>query len=68
VNSPAEDAAKTLLQVIALVGAIVVLSLIVHKGYADVSILAQKHSGLEFWMALARYLLGNLAGGSTPDA
>jgi len=36
------------------------LSMIAHKGYADVSALALRHSGDEFWKALGRYLLGNL--------
>ena len=32
-----------------------------HKGYADVSMLAREHPG-GFWQALARYLFRNLAG------
>jgi hypothetical protein len=37
--------------------------MILHKGYADISLLAQQHSGDRFWWALARYFIGNLAGG-----
>ena len=38
------------------------LSMIAHKGYVDVSALAQQHSGERFWLALARYFITNLAG------
>ena len=45
-----------------------ILGMIVHKGYNDVSALAEKHSGKQFWVALARYCIGNLAGGGKmPD-
>jgi hypothetical protein len=37
--------------------------MILHKGFADIAALAQKHGDSEFWQALARYLIGNLAGG-----
>jgi len=42
---------------------VVMSTAILHKGAVDVSGLAYKHSGKEFWVALARYLIGNLAGG-----
>lgn len=44
------------------------LSMILHKGYVDVSALAQQHSGEKFWLALARYFLRNIAGGGPPDS
>jgi hypothetical protein len=37
---------------------------IAHKGATDIASLAQRHAGAEFWPALARYLIGNIAGGS----
>lgn len=50
-------------QAIAIGCLAVLFSMIVHKGYVDVSALAAKHSGGEFWVAVARYLLANLASG-----
>jgi hypothetical protein len=41
---------------------------IAHKGVADLTALAQRHAGAEFWPALARYLIGNIAGGSSAGA
>jgi hypothetical protein len=37
-------------------------AVIVHKGFVDISALAQQYSGGEFWTRLARYLLANLGG------
>jgi len=54
---------RNVLQILAVFCAIVVLSIILHKGYAGIAALAQKYSGGEFWRALARYLMQNLAGG-----
>jgi hypothetical protein len=54
---------KNLLQVAAVFCMIGVWAIIVHKAYGTVSVMAQKHSGAEFWLALARYLMANLAGG-----
>lgn len=62
-NNRTSEAAKTLGQIVAIVCAAVLFSMIVHKGYADVSALARLHSGERFWLALARYLIGNIAGG-----
>jgi len=42
---------------------IALVSIILYKGYADVSALYQKYSGEEFWLRLVRYLVANLAGG-----
>ncbi|MBI3375248.1 MAG: hypothetical protein HY017_26310 [Betaproteobacteria bacterium] len=57
------NAFATLLQVLAILCAVLFLSMILHKGIADVSALALKHSGAKFWEALAQYVLRNLAGG-----
>lgn len=54
---------KTALQIVAILGLALIFVVILHKGYADVSRLAQEHSGANFWGALARYLFKNLAGG-----
>ena len=40
-----------------------ILGMVAHKGHADISVLAEKHSGREFWVELARYFIGNLGGG-----
>jgi hypothetical protein len=58
----ADEAAKTLLQVAALALGALIVSMIAHKFYVDVSLLAQQHPGERFWWALARYFIGNLAG------
>jgi hypothetical protein len=60
------NAAGTALQVVAIAVIALILSTIAHKAYVDVSALAHKHSGQEFWVALARYFIGNLAGGGKP--
>lgn len=57
------DAAKTLLQVFAIALGCFILSVIAHKFYVDISLLAQQHSGEKFWWAFGRYLITNLAGG-----
>ena len=51
------------LQILAVFCAIVIWAMILHKGSADISALAQKHSGGEFWVALAKYYLRNIGGG-----
>jgi hypothetical protein len=61
-----EEAARTLLQALAILCMAMILSMIAHKGYVDVSLLAHRHSGAQFWIALAQYLIGNLAGGPRP--
>ena len=55
--------AKNVTQAIAILCIAGLLAMIAHKGYADISLLSQKHSGTEFWVAFGRYLLANLAGG-----
>ena len=54
---------KNLLQIAAIAGMVLVWAIIAHKAYGVVSALAQKHSGMEFWLALARHMMANLAGG-----
>ena len=51
------------LQKVAVLFLVVMCTLILHKGAVDISGLAAKHSGKESWVALARYLIGNLGGG-----
>ena len=51
------------LQKAAVLFLVVMCTVILHKGAVDISGLAAKHSGKEFWVALTRYLIGNLAGG-----
>jgi len=65
-KADATGAAKTALQVLAIAAGVLIYSMIIHKGYTDVSALAQKHSGAEFRRALLRYFIGNLAGGGKP--
>lgn len=55
--------AKNLMQAVAIVCLAALFATIAHKGYADVSLLAAKHSGMEFWVAFGRYLIANIAGG-----
>ena len=59
----ADEAAKTVLQIVAFALGFLILSIIAHKFYVDVSLLAQQHPGERFWWAFGRYLIGNLAGG-----
>jgi hypothetical protein len=57
------DRLRTALQVVAVVGLLALLSMVAHKALADLSTLAQRHSGSDFWAAVARQILRNLAGG-----
>jgi hypothetical protein len=54
------------LRIAARILAFVLLLLLfgVHKGYNDISRIADKHSGQEFWREVGRYVIGNLAGGA----
>jgi hypothetical protein len=54
---------RNLLQIVAIFCMILVWAIILHKAHAVVLALAQKHSGVEFWLALARHMMANLAGG-----
>lgn len=58
----AEERFKTALQLLAILGLLLIGAVILHKAYVDVAALAAQHSGADFWRALARYLLRNLAG------
>jgi hypothetical protein len=51
-------------QVLAIALLSLIFAMIVHKGYNDISRIAAKHSGTEFWVEVARYAIGNLAGGA----
>ncbi|HSX92472.1 MAG TPA: hypothetical protein VLG41_06105 [Hydrogenophaga sp.] len=53
---------KTVLQVVAILGLVGLMAMVLHKAFADVSVLWQQHSGSAFWSELARYLFKNLAG------
>ena len=54
---------KTTVQVFAILCLIAIVSVVFHKAFVDVSFLAQWHSGADFWAALVRLVLRNLAGG-----
>jgi hypothetical protein len=54
---------KTAVQLFAIVCLIALFSMVFHKAFADLSVLAQQHSGADFWAAVARHVLRNLAGG-----
>lgn len=60
------NAAGAALQVVAIAVIALILAIIAHKAHVDISALVDKHSGQEFWLALARYFIGNLAGGGRP--
>lgn len=64
--SRAREASKTLTQMAAVLVFAGILAMVAHKAHADISVIAAKHSGAEFWRALAVYLIGNLAGGRGP--
>lgn len=58
----ADDRSRTVLQVIGIAGLAGIMAMLFHKGFADISLLWQQHSGGDFWIALARYFFRNLAG------
>ena len=62
-NKDRDDLFKTALQLLAVLCLIGLFSMIGHKVFADIGVLAQQHSGGDFWAALARHVLRNLAGG-----
>jgi len=55
--------AQELLHKLAIFAGVLLLSMILHKGVTDISVIAEKHSGQQFWVALGKYFIGNLAGG-----
>jgi hypothetical protein len=54
---------KSALQVLAILCLFALFSMVSHKALVDITGLAQQHSGGDFWAALARQVLRNLAGG-----
>jgi hypothetical protein len=58
-----KSAATNWIQAVGIVGLIVMALTIFHKGFALIAALARDYPGAEFWPALARYLISNLAGG-----
>ena len=54
---------KTTAQVFAILCLMAIFAMVFHKAFVDVSLLAQQHSGADFWAALVRLVLRNLAGG-----
>ena len=54
---------KTALQVLAVLCLVGLFSMIAHKAFADIIMLAHRHSGSDFWAALARHVFRNLSGG-----
>ena len=67
-NPALGNALRTLSQALAVLCMALILGMVAHKGHADISVLAEKHSGKEFWVELARYFIGNLGGGGKPAA
>ena len=57
-----------LAQVLAILCMALLISMVFHKAYTDISRLAAQHSGEQFWVALAQYFLGNLGGGGKPKS
>ncbi len=57
-----EELFKTALQGVAILGLLLIVGVILHKGYVDISVLAREHHGGDFWRALARYVLRNMGG------
>ena len=51
------------LQILAILGLAAMIAVIFHKAYLDLGKLAQKYSGVEFWVELAKQVLKNLAAG-----
>ena len=59
----AARAMQEVLHKLAIFAGILLVSMILHKGVTDISAIAEKHSGRQFWVALGKYFIGNLAGG-----
>ena len=59
----AEERFKTVMQWLAIALLALIIGIILHKGYVDVSQLAEQHTGGDFWRALARHFFKNLSGG-----
>jgi hypothetical protein len=52
---------KRILQFFAIACLCFIMSVIAHKGFNDISLLAREHPD-DFWIALGRYFLDNMAG------
>ena len=61
--SRAANSIRNMVQLLAVAFPVFMLSVILHKALADVSLIAELHSGREFWLALARHFIGTLSGG-----
>ncbi|MDR7095754.1 hypothetical protein [Hydrogenophaga laconesensis] len=61
-SKDASERSKTVMQVIGIAGLVGIMAMLFHKGFTDISVIWQQHSGPDFWIALARYLFRNLAG------
>lgn len=59
--TPVAESARNILQVFGILGLVGLFSLILYKAFHDVGGLARLHPGEDFWSALGRYLLANLA-------
>lgn len=58
------DAARTLSQIAAIFLMALICAMVLHKGAADISLLAQDYSGPKFWVELGKYFLRNIGGGA----
>lgn len=54
---------KDLMQAAGIACLAVIVAVIAHKAYVDISALTVQYSGGEFWTRLGRFFLANLAGG-----
>ena len=52
---------KRILQVVSIFCLCLIFSMIIHKGFTDISALVREHPD-DFWRALGQYLFDNLAG------
>ena len=55
---------KTASQMLAILAMAAILSMVAHKAHHDITLIAAKHSGVEFWKAVGKYVIGNIAGGN----
>ena len=62
-NRDRSELFKSVLQILAILCLMAWFSMVAHKAFTDIAVLAEQHSGGDFWAALARYALRNLAGG-----
>ena len=52
-------------QALGILALVLLLGMVAHKSHADISVLAEKYSGRQFWVALGNYFMSNLAGGGS---